>query len=120
MAENLKRKRKLQKLKTRIPRRKKDTMGYEQHRPGTILHRTISENTTVQVGLVLAVLGFVAGAMWWAATINAKVDSLLTVVGSNATEAAQLRKELLEIRDRVLVLENRRILSLGSGNNTDK
>ena len=35
--------------------------------------RIFSENSAVRVGLVIVILGFVTGAIWWAATLQSDV-----------------------------------------------
>lgn len=37
----------------------------------------IGQATPIQMGFVVALLGFVLGCVWWAATINAKLDLLV-------------------------------------------
>ncbi len=36
----------------------------------------ISENSTIQLGLVIAIIGFIVGAIWWASDMNTRLGSL--------------------------------------------
>lgn len=67
----------------------------------------LSENTNVRLGLALVLAGYVVGTTWWAATLQGKVDSLLTMTAANAAVQQSASIEIAQLRERVLVLEQR-------------
>ena len=76
--------------------------------------KTISEATPVRVGLVILLLGAFGSGVWWAASINSKLDSILTnqsVTGNaiaeiKGTEAA-IQNKLGDLTLRVAILESK-------------
>lgn len=73
------------------------------------LVKSIGENTTVQIGVIGGVLGFVIGAVWFAATLNAKVDSLISITTAQGklTETVKTEQDALEKRVWKLEQSNR-------------
>jgi hypothetical protein len=74
--------------------------------------KSISDKTSVQLGLivvvigfVLSAMGFVVGAIWWAATMNTKVDSLISITSMYRIEAEGTRKTMSDLDTRVRLLE---------------
>lgn len=67
----------------------------------------LSENSTVRLGLVVLIVGYVFGTAWWAATMNAKVDSLITMASVASVEQKELQKQVDELKERVWKLEVR-------------
>ncbi len=61
----------------------------------------ISDRTDVKLGLVLGCLGFLFGGIWWAATMQSKVDSILTVL----QEMASMRAKAEDHEKRIWKLE---------------
>lgn len=71
----------------------------------------LSENSNVKLGLVVAALGLVAafafGAVWWAAALQTKVDSLLTMTAANAVTNEAVQERIVKLEMRILVLEQK-------------
>lgn len=67
----------------------------------------ITENTTIRMGLALILAGYIFGTAWWAASMNAKVDSLITMTASIAAERKEDKKEIDALKERVWKLELR-------------
>lgn len=74
----------------------------------------ISESTPVRIGLVLVFLGAFASAVWWAASINAKLDAIITNQSNVGTSISELKavqvstaKDLSELALRVAILESK-------------
>lgn len=67
---------------------------------------TISENTSIRLGLVIAFLGLglagVLGAVWWAASwsssVNVKLDVILAEQKVNSSQFQALQGQLYELR----------------------
>lgn len=59
---------------------------------------SLSDQTPVQLGLLLAVIGGVCACIWWAATINSKLDSVLKLQAASDTLASQTRRDLDTLR----------------------
>lgn len=57
-------------------------------------NRPIGENTSVRVSLMLGIVGLVVACVWWASSINAKLDVLVSRMGSYETEKAMIRSEV--------------------------
>lgn len=67
--------------------RKGETHTYERR-------RAVSLSTPIQAGLILTISGFLVGAIWWAATMQAKIDQVLDEVkGVRALEARVILME---------------------------
>jgi hypothetical protein len=65
----------------------------------------ISESTPVRVGLVVAFLSIFATSIWWASSINSKLDSILSFQSSINSSISELKasdivftKDLAEFR----------------------
>lgn len=76
--------------------------------------KIISEATPVRIGLVIAFLLVFASGIWWAASINAKLDSIISnqaVVGGAISEIksteASTAKDLNDLTLRVAILESK-------------
>lgn len=65
----------------------------------------ITENTTIRLGLAVVLAGYIFGTAWWAASMSAKVDSLLTMTAANAAERKEDKKEIEALKERVWKLE---------------
>lgn len=65
----------------------------------------LSENTTVKLSLVVLGLGFICGAVWWAATLQSKVDALITSMASLSTQVAHYNTEVSALRHKVELLD---------------
>lgn len=67
---------------------------------------TISENTSIRLGLLIAFLGLglagVIGAVWWAgswsSSVNVKLDVILNEQKVNSTQFQALQTQLYELR----------------------
>lgn len=69
------------------------------------LHRSraLGLSTPIQVGALIGVAGFLVGSIWWAATMQAKLDQLLDEVkGVRALES-----KMVDIEARVKALERK-------------
>lgn len=64
----------------------------------------ISEKTGIALGMVLVL----AGGVWWAATMNAKLDQVLRSQQENAVLVSVQGKQIAELEARVRVLEAQR------------
>lgn len=69
----------------------------------------IGETTPIKIGLVLLLVGALSGAIWWAATITAKLDS---IISSQITTTASLTKldsstsaSIIELKSRDIALD---------------
>ena len=51
----------------------------------------ISESTPIRVGLVVGFLSIFAASIWWASSINSKLDTLLSFQSSINTSIAELK-----------------------------
>lgn len=65
---------------------------------------TIGENTTVKVGIIISFLAIFGSSIWWASSINSKLDSILasqnSFVNSTTTTITELKdKDLALDRD---------------------
>lgn len=90
-------------------------LGMKQKNTGM----TLSENTHIRLGFVGAILAIVfsilmavVGAIWWAATVNAKLDSVLLMYQSlNTADAGHISKiedvksKMDDVKERVRQLE---------------
>ena len=63
----------------------------------------ISDNTAVSIGLLLGLLGFAGGAVWWAASVNTKLEQLVAL----AMQMVQLKDDVNDLDKRVTVLEEK-------------
>lgn len=75
----------------------------------------IDSNTPIAIGLILTGVGFLVGGIWWAATMNSKMDMVLTFINSTTKthddlRASQARAEAKVdgLVTRVAVLESQR------------
>ena len=76
--------------------------------------KIISEATPVRIGLVLLFLGVFGSGIWWAASINSKLDSILTnqsATGNTIAEikaaSAVMEKDMGALTLRVAIIESR-------------
>lgn len=67
--------------------------------------RAIGESTPVRLSLILATVGFIIGAVWWASALQTKVDAVLLAVQATATTNAKQDEYQRELEKRVLTLE---------------
>ena len=57
----------------------------------------IGEATPVRIGLILGFLGIFATAIWWAASINSKLDTILTYQTTSSNTFAELKAKDITI-----------------------
>ncbi len=76
--------------------------------------KIISEATPVRIGLVILFLGAFGSGVWWAASINSKLDSIITSQQSTTGTITELKtsdaakeKEINELVLRVTMLESK-------------
>lgn len=76
--------------------------------------KIISEATPIRIGLVILFLGAFGSGVWWAASINTKLDSIITnqstvngTMSEMKTAQLSVAKELNDITLRVAILESR-------------
>lgn len=76
--------------------------------------KIISEATPVRIGLVILFLGAFGSAIWWAASIDSKLDSILTNQSSTGNTISEMKagetsmeKELGDLTLRVAILESK-------------
>ena len=70
--------------------------------------KSLSQSSTITLGLAIVLFGAVVSGIWWAATLSAKVDVLLTITAATQGETAKLREDFSSLKDRVLTLEKTR------------
>lgn len=66
---------------------------------------TIGDSTRVRMGLLIVILGFCFGGAWWAATIKAKVDTLVELVAKYQTNADRDSATLVLLVNRLEKME---------------
>jgi len=59
------------------------------------------------VTLLLGMAGFFVGAIWWASSLQTKVDYLVQREGERAPAEAAMNKEVADLKLRISVLEAR-------------
>lgn len=64
--------------------------------------KAIGEDSRVKLGFAITVLG---GAIWWASSLQAKVDSLLMATQGQRVQVEEVREEVRAIDKRVMILE---------------
>lgn len=76
--------------------------------------KIISEATPVRIGLVAGFLVVFATGIWWAASVNSKLDSIIASqvsTGSSISEiksgATAVEKEVADLTLRVAILESK-------------
>lgn len=67
----------------------------------------IGENSAVALGVVIGAIGAAGAGVWWAATLSAKVDTLISLVSGMKGDIGRLDSEMVKIQERVLLLEQR-------------
>jgi len=65
----------------------------------------ISENSTVTVGVIIASAGFLIGGVWWASSVQTKLDILLKIITSTNTTVQDLSKRVETVETDVAVLK---------------
>lgn len=58
----------------------------------------LGETTPVKLGLVVIILGLVFSVVWWAATMNAKLDILVSKIGVIETSNTDMKKQVDELK----------------------
>lgn len=53
----------------------------------------LSESTPIRIGLVILFLGAFGSAVWWASSINSKLDSILSFQSSITTTVTDLKAQ---------------------------
>lgn len=66
---------------------------------------TIGDSTRVRMGLLIIILGFCCGGAWWAATIKAKVDTLVELVARYQSNAEKDSANMVLLVNRMEKLE---------------
>lgn len=74
-----------------------DVEGHE-HR-----EEKLSDKSYIQVGLIVTIVGFIVGAVWWAATMDSKLNQVIEEV--KATHVMQTK--VAENETRIKILEMR-------------
>jgi hypothetical protein len=69
------------------------------------LASTISESSTVTLAIVGAIIVFGGGGVWWAASIQAKIDTLLNWTSLHGQAQDSMKGDISGLRDRVTKLE---------------
>lgn len=64
----------------------------------------ISEKSTVTFGVCFVL----AGVIWWAATLQAKVDDILKFEAVNSAAVETLKTDVANLKTRVQVLEDKK------------
>jgi hypothetical protein len=68
---------------------------------------TISEQTSIKLGLVISCVIVFASAVWWASGVSSKLDTLVTSSIKVEAEQRVLRDNLADLESRVRLLEGR-------------
>lgn len=86
----------------------------EQLTPRRNVTQVISETSNVKLSLVIAAFTIFAGGTWWLSSLNSAVaniapalEKISTQLNEMCTESVNLRKEAVELRVRVNILEER-------------
>lgn len=72
----------------------------------------IGESTSVKIGLIIMFLGVFSSAIWWASSINSKLDSIISSQSSFSVAINELKnsdiainKDLSDLKVRTVVSE---------------
>lgn len=65
----------------------------------------IGELTSIRVGLIIFIIASIVSSVWWAATITAKLDSILTNQAQTNTAVSELRVEISDIKTKLAIDE---------------
>jgi hypothetical protein len=57
----------------------------------------ISENTPIRIGLILGFVSVLTLSVWWAATITAKLDSIIAFQSSTSVTITELKAQDISI-----------------------
>ena len=63
----------------------------------------LNEKSYIQIGLVLVLIGFIVGCIWWAATMQSKMDQVIEEMHGSRS----LRTEVSENEMKIKILELR-------------
>lgn len=66
---------------------------------------TLSENTSIRIGLVLMFISILATGIWWAASVSTKLDVVLTNQAAVSLSVAKQSTDLLALQERVKTIE---------------
>ena len=58
----------------------------------------VGESTPIRIGLVIIFLSAFASAIWWASSINSKLDSILSLQATTTSKIASLETELGDLK----------------------
>ena len=77
-------------------------------------NETIGDSTRVRMGLLIIILGFCCGGAWWAATIKARVDTLVDLVAryqanseKDSANMAQMITRMEKLEWRLSIMEKK-------------
>ena len=59
--------------------------------------KPLSSSTPIQIGVLFTVLCLIVGAVWWAATLTGKVDTLIKLSEQNIEAQKCFEKRLTEL-----------------------
>jgi len=65
----------------------------------------ITENTSIRLGLAILLAGYLVASTWWAASMSAKVDSLIAMTAAIVAKREEDKKEIDSLKERVWKLE---------------
>lgn len=71
----------------------KQESGEELEKPNQI-----NEKSYLQIGLVVTLIGFVVGAIWWAATMQSKMDQVIEEVKTSRILATKVNDNETKIK----------------------
>lgn len=71
---------------------------------------TISEATPVRIGLIITLLGLFGSSIWWASSINSKLDSILAAQTSTSTVITELKSKDVDMDKEIYDLKLKQAL----------
>jgi len=69
--------------------------------------KIISEATPIRIGLVIAFLTVFGGGIWWASSVNSKLDSIISTISESKTVSIETEKDITDLKLRVSILESK-------------
>lgn len=78
---------------------------------------SIGETTTIRVSLIVVLAGFLVGTVWWAATLQTKVDTLLNNTTKYDSTAGSHAAQITDLNSRVNLMDQ---LGTKKGQETEK
>lgn len=71
----------------------------------------IGESTPVKVGLIISFLAVFGSAIWWASSINSKLDSIISSQSSFSVSVNELKNADIAINKEIADLKVRTVIS---------